>query len=226
MKVIPHTAKSAKNAVKRFCDQVFWLKTINRMFEVLFEKDDSIILMEKSAHSFFYFLSMVLHDYLLLEMAKITDPATSKGKENFTIANLIESIDWPDDTREKLITLSHQANTFRDYILPARHKLIAHTDKKAFLAEMTLGAFPRGEDDKFLKTLSEICDVAHEACFGSIFGHMILAMPGDVINFVRILEGGVAFKELLDESSGDELVKLFSCLEKARQPREKNNNSA
>lgn len=213
--------------MKRFCDQVFWLKTINRMFEVLFENDESIILLEKTAHSFFYFLSLVLHDHLLLEMAKITDPATTKrGEENFTVANLVESIDWPVDTRNRLTALSRQANSFRDYILPARHKLIAHTDKKTFLAEMTLGAFPKGEDDKFLKTLSEICDVAHEACFGSIFGHMILAMPGDVINLVRMLEGGVAFKELLAESSGDELVKIVSYLERARRPIERNNNSA
>ena len=189
------------------------------MYEVLFENDESVTLMNKTAPSFFSNLNMILHNYILLEFSKITDPAATKGgKENFTVDNLVASIGWPRDVRDKLTDLSLRATDFRNHILSARHKLIAHTDKQAFLAEMTLGAFPKGEDEKFLKTLSEICDITHEACHGSVFGHMILAAPGDVINFRRALEDAVAFKELLSESSGQELVKLVSYLEKARRP--------
>jgi hypothetical protein len=78
------------------------------------------------------------------------------------------------------------------------------------------GEFPEGEDEIFLKTLQEVCDITHEACFGSIFGQMILAMPGDVINFKRALENAVAFNELLSESSGQEKTRLYSYLQKAR----------
>lgn len=177
--------------------------------------------MNKTAPSFFSNLNMVLHNYILLEFSKITDPATTGGKENFTVDNLVASIDWPRDVREKLTNLSLSTTAFRNHILSARHKLIAHADKQAFLAEMTLGAFPKGEDEKFLKTLAEICDIVHEACHGSVFGHMILAAPGDVINFRRALEDAVAFKELLSESSGQEAMKLVSYLEKARRPIER-----
>jgi hypothetical protein len=218
LKVIPCTDEDAKTAVERFCGQVFWLKIIHQMYEVLFENDESVTLMNKTAPSFFSNLNIILHNYILLEFSKITDPATTAGKENLTVDNLVASIDWPEDVRDKLTDLSLRARGFRNHILSARHKLIAHNDKQAFLAEMTLGAFPKGEDEKFLKTLSEMCDITHEACHGSVFGHMILAAPGDVINFRRALEDSVAFKNLLSESSGQELMKLVSYLEKARRP--------
>ncbi len=217
MKAIPYTDEEAKNVVKRFCDQVFWLRSIRHIYEVLFENDESVILMEKTAPSFFADLNAILHNYILLEFSKITDPARTGRKENFTVDNLIASIEWPQDIRDRLKVLSHKAKNFRNHILSARHKLLAHMDKKVFLAEMTLGEFPQGEDETFLKTLEEICDITHEACLGSIFGQMVLAMPGDVINFRRTLENAVAFNELPSESSGQEMIKVISYLEKAKR---------
>ncbi len=173
--------------------------------------------MEKTAPSFFADLNAILHNYILLEFSKITDPARTGRKENFTVDNLIASIEWPQDIRDRLKVLSHKAKNFRNHILSARHKLLAHMDKKVFLAEMTLGEFPQGEDETFLKTLEEICDITHEACLGSIFGQMVLAMPGDVINFRRTLENAVAFNELPSESSGQEMIKVISYLEKAKR---------
>ena len=161
-------------------------------------------------------LNTILHNYLLLEFAKITDPAETCEKENFTVDNLVISIDWPQSIREKLRSLSNKTKGFRSRIKDARHKLLAHTDKEAFLADRTLSEFPEGEDEVFLKTLQEVCDITHEACFGSIFGQMILTMPGDVINFKRMLENAVAFNQLLSESSGQEKTRLYSYLQKAR----------
>ncbi len=130
----------------------------------------------------------------MLEFAKITDPAETYDKENFSIDNLIMSIDWPQDIRDKLTSLSDKTKGFRSHILQARHKLLAHADKKVFLAERALGGFPEGEDEVFLKTLQEICDITHQACFGLIFGQMIMAKPGDVVNFKRMVENAVEFK--------------------------------
>lgn len=216
LKTISHTDEAAKKIVKKFCEQVFWLRNVRHVYEELFENDQSAILMERTAPSFFTDLNTILHNYLLLEFAKITDPAETREKENFTVDNLIVSIGWPQNIRDKLTSLSDKTKPFRSHILSARHKLLAHMDKEAFLADRALGEFPKGEDEVFLRTLQEVCDIAHEACFGSIFGQMILTMPGDVINFKRTLENAVAFNELLSESSGQEKIKLYSYLDKAR----------
>jgi hypothetical protein len=216
LRKISYTDEATKKIIKKFCDQVFWLRRVRHVYKELFENEQSQSLMETTAPSFFANLSTILHRYLMLEFAKITDPATTGKKENFTLDNLLMSIDWPQDIREKLSWLREKTKGFRSHILGARHKLLAHTDKEAFLANRTLGEFPEGEDEVFLKALQEVCDITHEACFGSIFGQMILTMPGDVINFKRTLENAVAFNELLSESSGQEKTRLYSYLQKTR----------
>lgn len=208
--------EGAKKAVKRFCDQVLWLRIVRNIYEELFEKEDSRTLMEKTASSFFAHLNTILHNYLLLEFVKITDPPKSGKKENFTVDNLVMSIDWPSDIRDKLKARSKTTKGFRNHVLEARNKLLAHTDKQTFLSETTLGGFPQGEDELFLKALEGICDIAHETCFGRIFGQMLLAEPGDVIDFKRTLANGVAFHLLLTERKGEERSSLYAYLEKAR----------
>ena len=61
--------------------------------------------MNKTAPSFFDDLNRILHNYILLEFSKITDPATTGGNENLSVDNLIESIDWPQDLQSKLTVL-------------------------------------------------------------------------------------------------------------------------
>jgi len=201
MKTVPHADETAKLMVKRFCDQVFWLRVVRHIYKELFENEESQILMERTAPSFFADLNTILHDYLLLEFVKITDPTKSGKKENFTVDNLVISIDWPQDVRERLRSLSEKTKVFIRHTLDARNKLLAHTDKKVFLTETSLGEFPEGEDEVFLRTLEEVCDITHEVCFGSIFGHIVVAKPGDVLNLKMALRNAVAFDKLSSGST-------------------------
>jgi len=218
LKMISHTDGAAKKIVEKFCSQVVWLLNVRRIYAELFEDEQSQVLMEKTASSFFGDLSRIMHGYLLLECAKITDRAKTSKKENFTIDNLIEGIEWPSDIRKELEALRDKTMPFRNHILPARHKLLAHTDKETILADRTLGEFPKGEDEVFLETLQKVCDVTYEACFGTIFGQIITAMPGDVSDFKGALEKAVAFDEVLSENSGQEKARLYSYLQKLRYP--------
>lgn len=216
LKRISHSDEAAKDMVNKFCHQVLWLLKVRRIFAELFEDERSQVLMQKTAPSFFGDLNRILQGYLLLECAKITDPAKTGEKENFTIDNIIESIEWPRDIREELTSLKDKVMPFRNHILPARHKLLAHTDKGTFLADKTRGEFPEGDDKVFLKPLQTFCDVIHRACFGEVFGQISLAMQGDVIDLKGALEKAVAFNALFSESSGQEKTKLYSYLHEVR----------
>ena len=218
LKMISHTDEAAKKIVEKFCGQVAWLLNVRRIYAELFEDEQSQVLMKKTALSFFGDIGRIIHGYLLLEFAKITDRAKTGEKENFTIDNLIESIEWPPDTQEELEALRDKTKSFKDYILPARNKLLAHTDKETFLADGTLGKFPEGEDEVFLETLQRFCDVTHKDCFGTIFGQIITAQPGDLSDLKGALEKAVAFDQLLSESSGQEATRLHSILLKLRYP--------
>ena len=227
MKTVSHTDETAKLMVERFCNHVFWLRLVRHDFKELFENEKSKILMKRTAPSFFADLNRILHSYLLLEFVKITDPKTSGRKqerENFTVNNLIESIVWPREVSEKLRSVGDKAMAFRRRILDVRNKLLAHIDKGVFLTDTILGEFPEGEDEAFLRTLEEVCNITYKACFGSIFGQINVVKPGDVINFKRALANAVAFDELLSESRGQEKARLFSYLQKAI-PKTSLNNS-
>lgn len=155
----------------------------------------------------------------MLESARIRDPAKTREKENFTIDNLIDTIERPPDIREELKALRDKIKPFRNYILDARNKLLAHTDKETFLADRTLGEFPEGEDKVFLETLQRVCDITHKACSGEVFGQISLATQGDVIDLKAALEKAVAFNELLSESSAQEKTRLYSYLQNVRNSR-------
>ena len=212
MKKVSHTGKVAAQIVKKFCNQVVWFRAVHNIYKELYENEEADILMERTAQSFFIDINMILLNYILLEFVKITDPAITKWQEHFTIDNLIESIDWPQDVQQKLKSLNDKTKTFRSYTIKARNKLLAHNDKDVFLTNKILGEFPKGEDETFLKTLEDICDITHTACFNSIFGHISVAMHGDVLDLKKTLKKALVFDKLFSESTGNEKAKLFSYL--------------
>jgi hypothetical protein len=234
LKDISCTDETAKKIVERFCDHIHWLVSVPHIYQVLFEDEQPSCrtLMEKTASSFFTGLNRILHEYLLLESAKITDHATTRGDTNFTVDFIVQNIRWPNDRAvlkkmtslptddkdilKELKSLQAVAEGFRKQIEPARNKLLAHSDMEIVLSGTSLGAFPEGEDRRFFAALQKLCNITHEACFGTIYGDMSTVASGDALSFTRALACAVAFDEALSESSDQNKTWLYSCLEKAR----------
>jgi hypothetical protein len=212
MQKVSCTGKEAADLVKKFGNKVIRFHIIHHMYKELFEDEDAQILMENTANSFFGDLNTILQHYILLEFAKITDPATTRGHENFTIENLIESIDWPQDVRDTLISLNDKTKKFRGYIIEARNKLLAHMDKEVHLTNKVLGGFPKGEEETFLQTLVEICETTHKACFNSNFGKIVVTEEGDVHDLKKTLKSALAFEKKFYDSTGKEKSDLFSLV--------------
>ena len=204
---------AARKMVKQFCQYVVYLKAIHRMGKELFENEEGRKLMELTATSFFKDLNKILIDYFILEAAKITDPAWTYNKyENFTIANLRETIDWPEKVAIDFDRLIQVVEDFRKNIIDARKKLLAHYDKNTFMSDKILGAFPEGDDEKFIKALEEMCNVLHQASFDCIFGEISVGMAGDVLDLKKTLKKAVAFEKLFKESKGEDKARLFKYL--------------
>lgn len=207
MEKVNHNDKIAQEIIKKFCQQIFWIRSVHTTYKELFESEESKRLMEKTARAFFSDLNAIFIEYLLLEFAKITDPAETKGKENFTIDNIIQSIHWPPEVEQKLKDLNDETKKFRVYIIDARNKLLAHRDKETILSDAILGEFPEGEGERFLTILEEICNITHEASFNSIFGEIVVSSHGDAEDLKKALKKSLVFDRLLSESKGiEELV--------------------
>jgi hypothetical protein len=173
--------------------------------------------LEKTASTFFYDLSNILADYFLLEVAKLTDPCTSpvrngERRENFTVANLIDTVEWPSYCLKEIMKLYDDVIAFRKYIIPARNSLLAHYDKITVMAKEPLGGFPEGEDDRLMEVLEKLCNVLHEAAFGEILGDMVPNHHGDVCDLKRALKRAIAFDKLFSDSKGEELARLSKIL--------------
>ena len=178
-------SEDARKTVRSFCEYVAWLKGIHDVYNQLFERDDAENLMRSTAAMFFADLNKIIIDYLLLAMARITDPPHTGKYENSTVANLIETIASPPTVMEQLKELNRKLTAFRGHIAPARNKLVAHLDKASFLGDLRLGEFPKGQDREAMQALEEMCNLMHEAACGRIFGEISVAVGGDVLETSR-----------------------------------------
>ncbi len=196
-------ANDFSRSIEKFCRDVFNLEIIYDIYKELFEDTAAQQLMEQTAHVFFLDMMKVLHGYLLLEFAKITDKPKSRNHENFTVTNLIHSNRsmFAKNVFEKLCLLNKEINSFRKLIDSVRDKYLAHSDKNTRISEPTLGKFPEKEDDKFIHTLQEIASIMHEACFGSNLLGENPVVHGGVRDFKDALCDAVAFRKALLESN-------------------------
>ena len=198
--------------VKKFCERVIWLRVIHRIYEELFADVDSQKMMEKTAPSFFQDLNNVVVDYLLLQFAKITDPAVTDGKENLTVDYLVNTIQWTEEWKKQLIPLRNRAMELRPYLKDGRHKILAHSDLKTAITGEEMGGFPKGKDKEFLDALENLCNLAYKGCFSSVFGKISVGTAGDVLDFKNVLQKALAFDKALAEAGSDEKAKLRKYL--------------
>ncbi len=207
-------AEDTRKLVKCFCERVFWLKLVHDIGRELFEDADTQPLMEGTAHQFFLDLNKILIDYFLLEVAKLTDRATSgpAKRENLTVANLMETVEWPSDCLNEIEQINAKVQSFRKRIEPARNRILAHCDKTTVISGESLGAFPEGEDEEVLAALEQICNLLHRAAFSGVFGEMEPGHSGDVRDFKKVLQKAIAFDRLLSDSRGDDRARLHRIL--------------
>jgi len=204
----------ARQMVKRFCNFVVHLKAIHRIGEELQSDEATHQLMNQTAPMFFTDINELLIEYFILASANITDRPRTFGKhENFTIANLLETIDWPKTVYKELSRLNGVTQDFHDSIIDARNKLLAHFDKSTFLSDTTLGKFAKGEDKRFIETLEEMCNLFHKSSFDCIHGDIVVSTPGDVLALRKALKRAVAFDKLFKESKGEEKQRLYQLLQ-------------
>jgi len=143
--------------IKRFCDQCYAIRALYKEYFYLYESDNKerLDLLDKTARDFFYELRCILIDRILLNICKITDPASSGNNSNLTIKYILKEIEQEAKKNLGLDELSKEIHTFREYIVGARHKIIVHSDFETITSNKILGSFSKTDDDKFWKNLQE-----------------------------------------------------------------------
>ena len=105
-------------------------------------------------------LSLITHEYGLLQILKLHDKPKLGKSTNLGIAYVIERGGWSASTRSKLESLQKQLNAFgKDVLGAARNKAICHNDLDAILAGDPFGGFPDGDDLKYFEALQAFVNI-------------------------------------------------------------------
>jgi hypothetical protein len=114
----------------------------------------------------------VFIEYVVLQVCKITDPArTSWNNQNLTIGFLLQSenLAKQPSALKRLLELETKLQQFRQKLLPARNKLISHSDHSAIQAGKSLGDASVSEWQQFWLDLQETLRLLHEVALGETF---------------------------------------------------------
>jgi hypothetical protein len=117
-----------------------------------------------------YFLNMlseVLHEYMLLQLAKLHDPAVGAGRINLSIAYIVEYGGWDVVTADRLRALKSQLDSLNAQIRPARNRILAHNDLATLLSDEPLGGFPPNADIEYFITLHAFVSLVYEKVTGA-----------------------------------------------------------
>ncbi len=126
-------------------------------------------------------LSIVAHEYCLLQIAKLHDPAIQGGKSNLTLRYIIEYGGWDQGTVEKLKMLCVELEAFAQEIRDARNQILSHNDLIAIIAGTPLGAFEQDKDVRYFDCLQEFVDLVHDETIGGPYPFNDLAKDDAVV---------------------------------------------
>ena len=84
---------SDQNSLQTFINRCSWVWIIRKYYQFLYEREESVRLLNSFASGFFADIQSVLGYYLALQMCTLTDPAHTSVKgvlvENLTLNNLL-----------------------------------------------------------------------------------------------------------------------------------------
>jgi hypothetical protein len=190
-------------AIEAFCEECVWARAIRKHFADLFEvNEERRELLSEVAHTFFHDLNLLLIEYILLQICKLTDPASSgKEKTNLT-TNYILELDWTSETRKILREKNADLMRLREKILEARRKLIAHLDLRARLQTVGLGEFSESEEAEFWEALQAFVNAAHSEAIEGPYEIDATMPDGDVANLIHSLKEAVDYSYLVQNEEG------------------------
>lgn len=176
------------------CSHMSWLHMRWIMYRQLFaESQERLDVLNECAAAFFGMLRRTLYEDILLELARLTDPVRSRGKDNLTLLRLPDLI--PDAAlASETRTLVDDALRAADFARTWRHRRLAHRDLALALDTPgePLPAASREEVEQALVSCRAVLNKLELAYWNSttLYEHGIIG-PGDADALVYHLERGL-----------------------------------
>jgi hypothetical protein len=184
-----------------FANHCVFMRSIYLHGKILFEHSNAKerARMARTAPVFFGDLNRMLVEYIILQVCKITDPAQDfRRNDNHTIAFLLQHYSFSSDAAKecRLAVLDAQLQAFRQKLLPARNKLISHSDRAAIMAGHALGGVSDADWENFWLELQELVGIIHETVVGALFQVNDVGMLSDTDGLLKALKHAECFEQL------------------------------
>jgi hypothetical protein len=132
-------------------------------------------------------LSVISHEYSLLQLRKLHDPAVTGGKITLGIDYILTYGGWSDSVGSRLTKLAKELNGLADKLKDVRNKILSHNDLATIIAGATLGEFDEGADEKYFEALQEFVNIVHDQVVGGPYPFNNL-IRNDIAFFLRAIK--------------------------------------
>lgn len=189
--------ESLKSDFLALREQFIWINICRSTYVSLYESGpETDALLRRSAAWFFDDLNIMIINYILLEICKVTDPVMTMGRENLTIPNLwkqMQEFGIISDSDLEIREAHEQVMKYRGLIKNARNRLIGHLDKKTVLGKNGVGGHHPDEVSNFFNNLQVFSDCAGRAIgVGPLDFSGGSPGKGDVLDLLKLLKGGLS----------------------------------
>ncbi len=131
-------------------EAIFLIQTY-KDFNVLFNSSEHQNLLGMSAESFFFNLSRIMRDHIILSVCSLTDPPGKYDKTNLTIPHINKLLRKNECFNAEIEKTSKEIMCYRKILLPVRNKILAHHDRNTYIGNITLGVDTSNKGKNFFE---------------------------------------------------------------------------
>jgi hypothetical protein len=185
----PESLDEIRRTFVAFREECIWVQTCFNTFQALYHGGLHVdALLHRSAATFFKELNIVLVEYWVLIVCRLTDRARTRGDDNLTAKYLVEALTQHNLMTSGIREVAHRLDTYRELIDSARNKLVSHADKAAFLRSVVLGEHTKEAVEQFVRDLQRFNDLVGEVVGEGPLDYQTTSCPGDVHDLLRVLK--------------------------------------
>lgn len=185
------TSPQLQRTFLAFREQCIWLQTCYNIYAALFESEKSTKdLLSSTAPLFFHDLNLVLVEYCLLQVCRLTDPPRSVSRDNLTVKNLNKMLQAKGLLTAEISRASDGLAHYRSLINESRNWIVSHADKRTMLQGLPIGAHSATDVAAFFNDLYTYVDAVGQAVGVGPLDFRVTSGPGDVLDLLRFLRGG------------------------------------
>jgi|HubBroStandDraft_6_1064221.scaffolds.fasta_scaffold538376_1 hypothetical protein len=182
-----------KGDVQKFSEHCVYIRSVYTFALRLFRDSSEAerAAMEATAGTFFKNMSMVLSEFLVNAVCRITDPAIDAfGNQNFTLEMFANSFPRDSEAFKELDALRQRMNKLGRKVRPARNKLGAHADRFVIQKGEPLETATWAEWDDFWSALRDFIRILNEKMTGQKFDIDAPGMKAEAESLLKALSKG------------------------------------